>query len=233
MSRQKFRATLERAANRLNWTLIRVPAKVSKNWGRRGLIRVKGSINGFAFRTSLFPDGKGSHVLVVNKQMQKGSGTCPGSTAQFEIEPDSEEREVVVPPELLKALKQDKALFRYFQALSPSTRREISRVIGQAKQAETRIRRAEETAERLMQVMEAEQDLPPILQVALARDARARIGWERMPPSHRRFHLFGIFHYKQPEAQARRVAKAVEMMIKYAEKPEDRKSRRRGGDFDE
>ena len=81
MSRQKFQATLEREANRLNWTLIRVPAKVSKTWGRRGLIRVKGSINGFAFRTSLFPDGKGSHVLVVNKQMQKGSGTCPGSSA--------------------------------------------------------------------------------------------------------------------------------------------------------
>jgi len=39
-----------------------------------------------------------------------------------------------------------------------------------------------------------------------------------MPPSHRRAHLFGITYYRNPESRARRVAKAVEMMVEYAEK---------------
>ena len=39
-----------------------------------------------------------------------------------------------------------------------------------------------------------------------------------MPPSHRRNHLLSIFYYRNPESRARRVAKAVEMMLEYAEK---------------
>ena len=81
-------------------------------------------------------------------------------------------------------------------------------------------------AERMMLVMEAERDLPPVLQVALARNPVARAGWERMPPSQRRAHLFGIFYYRNPESQQRRIAKAVEEMVRYGTKktkgmPED------------
>jgi hypothetical protein len=42
-------------------------------WGLRGQIKVKGEINGFAFRTSLFPRRDGSHFLLINKRMQKGA----------------------------------------------------------------------------------------------------------------------------------------------------------------
>ena len=50
-----FRAALERIQSRLGWTIIRIPFDVAKVWGTRGQLRVKGEINGFAFRTSLFP----------------------------------------------------------------------------------------------------------------------------------------------------------------------------------
>jgi hypothetical protein len=33
-----------------------------------------------------------------------------------------------------------------------------------------------------------------------------------MSPSHRRTHLFSIFHYREPEARARQLAKAIEKM---------------------
>jgi uncharacterized protein YdeI (YjbR/CyaY-like superfamily) len=72
-------------------------------------------------------------------------------------------------------------------------------------------------------MMEAERgDLPPILRLALDRNPQARAGWERMPRSHRRQHLFGITGYKSPESRARRVEKAVEMMMEYAEKRDKR-----------
>lgn len=82
------------------------------------------------------------------------------------------------------------------------------------------MRRSEQMAVRLMETLEAERELPPILKVALAHNSKARAGWERMPPSHRRRHLLGIFYYRNPESRARRVAKAVAKMEEYAEKAE-------------
>ena len=221
-----FTAPLERTGDRLHWVIIRVPLDVHKVWGVRGQLRVKGEISpvgskaaGFAFRTSLFPTGKGYHFMMVNKQMQAGSGVRPGMTARFRIELDTEERVVHVPTELTRAIKASKRLEKYYASLNYSTRREIAKWIATAKQAVTRRRRAEQMAVRLMETMEAERgDLPPVLQLALDNNPQARAGWQRMPPSQRRFHLLGISGYRNPESRARRVAKAVEEMVRYAER---------------
>jgi uncharacterized protein YdeI (YjbR/CyaY-like superfamily) len=227
-----FNAALERMPGNLGWVIIRVPLDVAKVWGKRGQLKVKGEIRpagskaagppqraGFAFRTSLFPTGKGTHFMMVNKQMQRGAGVRVGMTARFLLEPDTEKRVVRVPGELERALKQSKRLEKYYSSFSYSNRREIAKWVGAAKQAETRRRRAEQMAVRLMETMEAERgDLPPVLRLALERNPQARAGWERMPPSQRRFHLLGISGYRNPESRARRVEKAVEEMVKYAEK---------------
>lgn len=83
---KSFSAVLEHSGDRLNWTIIRVPLDVAEIWGKRGQLRVKGEINGFAFRTSLFPDGKGGHVLIVNKKMQAGGKVGLGERAKFLME---------------------------------------------------------------------------------------------------------------------------------------------------
>lgn len=215
---KSFDALLERSGNSLNWTIIRLPLDVAKVWGVRGQLKVKGEINGFSFRTSLFPTGTGGHIMIVNKKMQAGGRAAPGTKARFRLEPDTDRREVSPLPELLSALRQSKALDTFYQSLNYSTRREIAKWIAEGKQSATRHRRSEQIAERLMQVMEGERELPPVLQVALQRNPKARTGWDLMPPSHRRSHLFGIFYYRNPESRARRVAKAVEAMLEYAEK---------------
>jgi len=66
--------------------------------------------------------------------------------------------------------------------------------------------------------MEADRELPPVLQVAFARHPRAREGWDRMSDSRRRGHLFGIFYYRTPDAQARRIDKMLDDAIAIAEK---------------
>lgn len=223
---KSFSALLERSGDRLNWTIVRVPIDVPKIWGKRGQLRVKGEINGFAFRTSLFPTGKGSHILMVNKKMQSGGKTAPGLTAKFRIEPDTEPREVSPPAELLRALRESKALEKFFQSLNYSSRREIARWVDGGKHGETRRRRAEQIAERMMLVMDAERALPPVLQAALRGNPKALAGWETMPPSHKRWHLFGIFGYRSPESRARRIGKAVTEMVEYAEKRDANRTRR-------
>src|SRR5205085_3009235 len=111
--------------SRLNWVIVRIPFDAAKLWGRRGQLRVKGEINGFAFRTSLFPTGTGQHVLLVNKRMQAGAKVRAGGTARFRLEPDTEERTVTVPPELRDAISEDRALVRWFGRLSYSMRKWI------------------------------------------------------------------------------------------------------------
>ena len=69
-------------------------------WGLRGQTKVKGEINGFVFRTSLFPTREGRHFLLVNKHMQKGARAVEGSVARFQMELDRKKRTVTVPDEL-------------------------------------------------------------------------------------------------------------------------------------
>jgi uncharacterized protein YdeI (YjbR/CyaY-like superfamily) len=221
-AKKSFRATLERLRSNLGWLIVWIPFNVQKKWRTRGRLRIKGEINGFAFRTSLFPTRKGEHFLLVNKKMQAGGHASEGTTAEFLLEPDTEDRVVVVPPELKRILAEDKTFRRWFDALSYSIRKWISDWVVQPKSTSARIRRAEQVAEQLFSAMEAERELPPVLRLAFTRDPRALEGWNLMSPSHRRGLLIAVFYYRSPEARARRVDKIVEEAIALAEKKSHR-----------
>jgi uncharacterized protein YdeI (YjbR/CyaY-like superfamily) len=215
---QSFDAVLERKPGRLGWTIVRIPFDVAKVWGVRGQLRVKGDINGFEFRTSLFPDGKGGHALLVNKKMQRGAGVVAGAKAHFRLEPDTAERVVQVPAELAKVLAESKRLQKYYESFNHSMRRWMADQVAGGKGAATRVRKAELIAEQLMEAMEAERELPPLIERALAQNPEARRGWERMTPTMRRGQLMAIFYYRNPDSRARRLAKVVEAAAEYAEK---------------
>jgi len=213
-----FQATLQRIDSPLKWVMVRVPFDAGKLWGKRGQLKVKGEINGFAFRTSLFPDGKGGHRLLVNKQMQRGAKVAPGMAARFRLEPDSEIRVVAVPEDLKRAMSGHRSLRRWFDGLNYSARNEISKWIAQPKSSGARSRRAEQMAERMLATMEAEHELPPVLQIALEQNSLAREGWQLMSRLNRRRHLLGIFYYQTPDARARRIAKMIEEAVQFAER---------------
>ena len=215
---KSFKATLVRDNGVLGWVIVDIPFDVHKAWGMGGRPKVKGEINGFAFRTSLFPVRGGGHFMLVNKKMQAGARAFAGAVAQFRLEPDTEERTVTVPAELKRLLAQDRALSRWFERLNYSIRKYICNLIREPKSAEARVRRAEQMAERLLATMEAEHELPPILQIEFNHRPHARAGWNRMSASHRRMHLLAIFSYKSPEARARRIARMMEETTKFAEK---------------
>jgi uncharacterized protein YdeI (YjbR/CyaY-like superfamily) len=230
-TRQRFRALLEPMGTNLNWVIARVPFAPDRVWKTRQGKRVRGTINGFAFRTSLFGSAAKGHCVLVNKVMQKGAQAYAGQMVEFVLEPDLEERKAPVPPELTKLLKQDRALARWFEALSYSMRRYIGDIVREPKSAKTRQRRAEQMAERMMLAMEGEKILPPILQLAFRREPLAQAGWNAMTPIQRRNHLLGIFYYQSPEARERRTQKAVADACRVA--GIDRNSRPRPGLFDD
>src|SRR5437899_9402133 len=141
-----FEAVLEPSNNSLKWTIIRVPFDAAKIWGKRGQLKVQGEINGFLFRTSLFPSSQGGHILLVNKKMQAGGHVRQGMKAKFRLEPDTASREIEPPVELLAVLPQSKQLKKYYESLNHSTRREIAKWVAEGKQSETRKRRSEQMA---------------------------------------------------------------------------------------
>jgi uncharacterized protein YdeI (YjbR/CyaY-like superfamily) len=211
---RKFEATLEHSGNSLNWIIARVPFDVSRQWGKRGHLKIKGEINGFQFRSTLFPTGKGEHFFIVNKKMQAAGKTAPGLTAKFRLEPDSTPRKPAAPPEeLLHAIGQSRRLLKLYESFNPSMRKYMAQWVAEGKQESTRRRRAEQLAERLMETLEAERELPPMIRLALQQNERAKQAWERLSPSHRRRHLFSIFYYRQPEARARRLAKCFDEIL--------------------
>lgn len=220
---KRFEGVLERMRSRLNWIIIRMPFDAATRWGLRGQIKVKGEINGFAFRTSLFPTREGRHFLLVNKRMQKGARATAGSVARVHLELDVEKRVVTIPPELKRILDDDRQLRRWYDQLNHSTRNDIAKWVSDPKSSAARERRAEQIAERMLNVMDAERELPPILQVAFARNPRAREGWDAMSVARRRGHLFGIFYYRTPDAQGRRIEKMLDDAAEVAEKGRGRK----------
>jgi uncharacterized protein YdeI (YjbR/CyaY-like superfamily) len=217
---KSFKATLERMLDsRLGWVIIRIPFEVSKIWGTRAKVRVKGEINGFEFRASVFPTGKGYHCMLVKKSMQTGANASPGDTAQFRIEPDTAKRVAIVPAELRRILKEDRSFRRWFdEQLTFSMRKWICDWIVNVKNPQSRVRRAEQVAEQLLTTMEAELDLPPILKRAFASDPRAYQGWLSMTPLQRRHSLLGIFYYRNPESRDRRIAKMLEEALARTER---------------
>jgi uncharacterized protein YdeI (YjbR/CyaY-like superfamily) len=248
MAAKTFKATLEKLRVNLGWMIAFVPFDVKKAWGMGGRPKVRGTINEFEFRTSLFPTREGRHFILVNKQMQEGAGLLPlsgsrtglrgraggfpipqaswrqardamvGTTVQFTLEPDTEERAIPIPAELKRALAEDRMLLRWYEKLSYSARKYFAYMITGVKSGEARVRRAEQIAECLLSVMEAERELPPMLQAAFAEDPRAWEGWKMMTPIARRGHLMGIFYYRNPESRAKRIAKAMEDAARIAEK---------------
>jgi uncharacterized protein YdeI (YjbR/CyaY-like superfamily) len=200
-----------------------VPFDAAQEWGSGRRPKVKGEINGFAFRTSIFTTREGRHFLLINKRMQKGAHAFAGTVAKFRLQLDNEERTVPVPGELKRVLTDDRSLLRWFGKLNYSTQKWIADWVTSVKSAEARVRRSEQVAEQLLSTMEAERELPPIMQIAFARNPRAREGWEHMSATARRGQLLAIFYYRSPESRTKRLSKIIEEAAALAERKADKR----------
>lgn len=128
---------------------ITPPIDVRETFGTRGRVPVKGTINGYPFRSSLMPMG-GCHMMPVNKALCESSGTKPGDIVDVVMERDGEERIVKAPPALAKELKRSKKAQERWETLAFTHKKEMAIAISGAKQEETRKRRLA----KVMQVLE-------------------------------------------------------------------------------
>jgi hypothetical protein len=143
MARQEFDARLESVGPGGAWTYLLAPFRVEEVFGSKARVAVKGTINGFAFRSSLSPMGDGTHALMVNKAMKAGANAAAGDTVHLVLEKDDAPRTVIIPQDLQRALAKDKAAKGHFAKLAYSHQKEYVDWIESAKKEETRQRRIE------------------------------------------------------------------------------------------
>jgi hypothetical protein len=119
---------------------ITPPVDVIEWFGTRARVPIRGTINGFPFRSSLMPCGSG-RMMPVSKTLCQGAGVQPGDVVDVVMERDVEERTVEAPPELEKELGISKVARDRWDGLAFTHKKEMANSISGAKQEETKKRR--------------------------------------------------------------------------------------------
>ncbi len=119
---------------------IAPPVDVIEWFGTRARVPIRGTINGFPFRSSLMPCGN-ARMMPVNKTLCQGAGAQPGDLVDVVMERDEEERTVEAPPELKKELAKNGKAQERWNDLAFTHKKEMALSISGAKQEETRKRR--------------------------------------------------------------------------------------------
>ncbi|MCX6561336.1 MAG: YdeI/OmpD-associated family protein [Candidatus Aminicenantes bacterium] len=146
MGGKSFSAKLVRMEGVGTWTYLKVPFDVEKAFGKGGPVKVKGTVDGIPFHSSLLPNGDGNHFMVVPKPVRDKAKVKIGDRVKVVVEPDAAPRLVEAPPDLAKAIARNKAAKQAWDGLAPSHRKAYIEWIVEAKKVETRARRVEKAA---------------------------------------------------------------------------------------
>jgi hypothetical protein len=144
---KRFRVLLEKA-EASEATGICIPFDVEKVFGTRARVPVRGTINGFPYRSSIAPMG-GKHFMAVNKEMRAGARVKGGNTITVVMERDDEPRVITPPQDFARALKANKEAQAFWKTLSYTHQKEHVRAIEEARKPETRTRRIEKAIQML------------------------------------------------------------------------------------
>jgi hypothetical protein len=131
------------------WTMVVIPDDIASSFGTRSMVRVRGTLNGIAYRSSLMPDGEGGFHMLVNAAIRAEAEVSQGDEVTVDLEIDDAPRTVRTPPDLNRALKDDPRANAFWGALPYSNKKLYVDWILEAKQPDARAKRVTETVQSM------------------------------------------------------------------------------------
>jgi hypothetical protein len=138
----------ERANN--SWARVEFPYDLKELYGKGNLVPAIISFDGIIYRGSITKMGGKYPLLLIRRDILAQLKKKKGDTVAVIVTLDDKPREVTVPPELVKLFAKNAEAKAIFEKLAYTHRKEYCRWVDEAKQQETKDRRALKTIEMLL-----------------------------------------------------------------------------------